>query len=39
MVEKVSAMIDVRLPELRAYAFEGKFGLEREALRVTEPGG
>ena len=38
MVEKVSAMIDVRLPELRVYAFEGNFGLEREALRVTDEG-
>ena len=31
-------MIDVRLPELRAHAFEGNFGLEREALRVTDEG-
>ena len=29
-------MIDVSLPALRAYAFEGNFGLEREALRVCE---
>jgi hypothetical protein len=31
-------MIDVRLPELRVHAFEGNFGLEREALRVTDEG-
>jgi glutamate--cysteine ligase len=31
-------MFDVRLPELRPYAFEGNFGLERESLRVTEAG-
>ena len=29
-------MIDVRHPESRARAFEGKSGLEREALRVTD---
>ena len=28
-------MLDIRHPELRLYAFEGDFGLEREALRVT----
>ena len=27
-------MLDIRHPELRPYAFEGNFGLEREALRV-----
>ena len=31
-------MLDVRHPELRPYALEGNFGLEREALRVTETG-
>jgi len=31
-------MFDIRLPELRPYAFEGNFGLERESLRVTEAG-
>ena len=31
-------MLDVRHPELRPYAFEGNFGLEREALRVTGTG-
>ena len=31
-------MFDIRLPELRPYAFEGNFGLEREALRVTGTG-
>ena len=31
-------MLDIRLPELRPYALEGNFGLEREALRVTEAG-
>ena len=31
-------VFDVRLPELRPYAFEGNFGLERESLRVTEAG-
>ena len=31
-------MLDVREPRLRPYAFEGNFGLEREALRVTGEG-
>ena len=31
-------MLDIRHPELRLYAFEGNFGIEREALRVTETG-
>ena len=31
-------MLDVRLPELRPFAFDGNFGLEREALRVTPQG-
>ncbi|MBQ4199243.1 MAG: hypothetical protein II649_05115, partial [Kiritimatiellae bacterium] len=31
-------MLDVRKPRLRPYALEGKFGLEREALRVTSEG-
>ncbi|MBR4170100.1 MAG: hypothetical protein IKR48_00450 [Kiritimatiellae bacterium] len=31
-------MLDVRDPRLRTFAFEGNFGLEREALRVTEEG-
>ena len=31
-------MLDIRHPELRPYAFEGNFGLEREALRVTKTG-
>ena len=31
-------MLDVRLPELRPFAFDGNFGLEREALRVTTEG-
>ena len=31
-------MLDVREPRLRPYAFEGNFGLEREALRVTSEG-
>jgi glutamate--cysteine ligase len=31
-------VFDIRLPELRPYAFEGNFGLERESLRVTEAG-
>ena len=31
-------MLDIRHPELRPYAFEGNFGLEREALRVTGTG-
>ena len=31
-------MLDVRHPELRPHAFEGNFGLEREALRVTGTG-
>ena len=31
-------MLDVRLPELRPFAFDGNFGLEREALRVTAEG-
>lgn len=31
-------MLDVRLPNLRPYAFEGNFGLEREALRMTDEG-
>ena len=31
-------MLDIRHPELRPYALEGNFGLEREALRVTETG-
>ena len=31
-------MLDVRHPELRPYALEGNFGLEREALRVTGEG-
>ncbi len=31
-------MLDVRLPELRPFAFDGNFGLEREALRVTSEG-
>ena len=31
-------MLDTRHPELRPYALEGNFGLEREALRVTETG-
>ena len=29
-------MLDVRKPAIRPFALEGKFGLEREALRVTE---
>ena len=28
-------MLDVRKPAIRPFALEGKFGLEREALRVT----
>ena len=31
-------MLDIRHPELRPYALEGNFGLEREALRVTGTG-
>ena len=31
-------MLDVRNPAIRPFAFEGNFGLEREALRVTEDG-
>ena len=31
-------MLDTRHPELRPYALEGNFGLEREALRVTATG-
>ena len=31
-------MLDIRHPELRPYAFDGNFGLEREALRVTGKG-
>ena len=31
-------MLDIRHPELRPYAFDGNFGLEREALRVTGTG-
>ncbi len=31
-------MLDVREPKLRPLAFDGNFGLEREALRVTEEG-
>jgi len=31
-------MLDIRHPELRPYALEGNFGLEREALRVTADG-
>ena len=31
-------MLDVREHRLRPYAFEGNFGLEREALRVTGEG-
>ena len=31
-------MLDVRTPKLRPLAFDGNFGLEREALRVTEDG-
>ena len=31
-------MLDVRNPAIRPFAFEGNFGLEREALRVTEAG-
>ena len=31
-------MLDVRDPKLRPLAFNGNFGLEREALRVTENG-
>ena len=31
-------MLDIRHPELRRYAFDGNFGLEREALRVTGTG-
>ncbi len=31
-------MLDVREPRLRSLAFEGNFGLEREALRVTGAG-
>ena len=31
-------MLDIRHPELRPYALEGNFGIEREALRVTETG-
>jgi len=30
--------LDVRIPSLRPLAFDGNFGLEREALRVTEAG-
>ena len=30
--------LDVRDPALRPLAFDGNFGLEREALRVTEEG-
>ena len=30
--------LDVRIPSLRPLAFVGNFGLEREALRVTEAG-
>ena len=31
-------MLDIRNPAIRPYAFEGNFGLEREALRVTGTG-
>ena len=31
-------MLDIRNPEIRPYAFDGNFGLEREALRVTGAG-
>ena len=31
-------MLDVRDPRLRPLAFDGNFGLEREALRVTADG-
>ena len=31
-------MLDVREPRLRPFALEGNFGLEREALRVTDEG-
>ena len=31
-------MLDVREPAIRPFAHEGNFGLEREALRVTEDG-
>ena len=31
-------MLDIRHPDIRPYALEGNFGLEREALRVTEDG-
>ena len=31
-------MLDVRDAKLRPLAFDGNFGLEREALRVTEDG-
>lgn len=31
-------MLDIRKPDLRPFAFEGNFGLEREALRVTVDG-
>ena len=31
-------MLDIRNPAIRSYAFDGNFGLEREALRVTEDG-
>ena len=31
-------MLDIREPRLRPLAFDGNFGLEREALRVTANG-
>ena len=35
---RVGVSLDVRDPKLRPLAFDGNFGLEREALRVTEDG-
>ena len=35
---RVGVSLDVRDPRLRPLAFDGNFGLEREALRVTKDG-